>query len=107
MFAEERPFLLSPPVEPFRYHQYSQRTVHLDGCVEVESATTAHRQSGAAGISRCNGITGRCDCRTRTTVSCSVSTCARRGAVIGSKTKTAVLRSFLRSRASVELDFAI
>jgi transposase len=38
MFAEERPALLSLPVEPFRYYQYSQRTVHLDGCVEVEAA---------------------------------------------------------------------
>jgi hypothetical protein len=35
MFAEERPFLLPLPVEPFRYYQYGERTVHLDGCVEV------------------------------------------------------------------------
>ena len=26
------------PVEPFRYYQYAERTVHLDGCVEVEAA---------------------------------------------------------------------
>jgi transposase len=38
MFAEERPFLLPLPVEPFRYYQYGERTVHLDGCVEVEAA---------------------------------------------------------------------
>jgi transposase len=38
MFAEERPFLLPLPVEPFRYYQYGKRTVHLDGCVEVEAA---------------------------------------------------------------------
>jgi transposase len=38
MFAEERPFLLPLPLEPFRYYQYGQRTVHLDGCVEVEAA---------------------------------------------------------------------
>jgi transposase len=38
MFAEERPALLSLPVEPFRYYQYGTRTVHLDGCVEVEAA---------------------------------------------------------------------
>ncbi len=36
MFAEERPALLPLPVEPFRYYQYGTRTVHLDGCVEVE-----------------------------------------------------------------------
>jgi transposase len=38
MFAEERPALLPLPVEPFRYYQYGKRTVHLDGCVEVEAA---------------------------------------------------------------------
>jgi transposase len=38
LFAEERPALLSLPVEPFRYYQYGQRTVHPDGCVEVEAA---------------------------------------------------------------------
>jgi transposase len=38
MFAEERPALRPLPLEPFRYYQYGQRTVHLDGCVEVEAA---------------------------------------------------------------------
>src|SRR6516164_10438403 len=38
MFAEERPALLPLPLEPFRYYQYGKRTVHLDGCVEVEAA---------------------------------------------------------------------
>jgi transposase len=38
MFAEERPFLQALPLEPFRYYQYGVRTVHLDGCVEVEAA---------------------------------------------------------------------
>ena len=38
MFAEEKPALLALPVEPFRYYQYGERTVHLDGCVEVEAA---------------------------------------------------------------------
>lgn len=38
MFAEEKPSLLPLPVEPFRYYQYGKRTVHLDGCVEVEAA---------------------------------------------------------------------
>ncbi len=37
MFAEEKPSLLPLPTEPFRYYQYGQRTVHLDGCVEVEA----------------------------------------------------------------------
>jgi transposase len=38
MFAEERSALLQLPIEPFRYYQYGERTVHLDGCVEVEAA---------------------------------------------------------------------
>jgi transposase len=38
MFAEEKSTLLPLPVEPFRYYQYGERVVHLDGCVEVEAA---------------------------------------------------------------------
>jgi len=38
MFAEEKPALLPLPLEPFRFYSYGQRTVHLDGCVEVEAA---------------------------------------------------------------------
>ena len=38
MFAEEKPHLQALPVEPFRYYQYGERTVHLDGCVEVDAA---------------------------------------------------------------------
>ena len=38
MFAEERSTLPPLPVEPFRYYQFGTRTVHLDGCVEIEYA---------------------------------------------------------------------
>jgi transposase len=38
MFAEERSALLPLPLEPFRYYRYGTRTVHLDGCVEVDRA---------------------------------------------------------------------
>ena len=38
MFAEEKPALKPLPLESFRYYQYGQRTIHLDGCVEVEAA---------------------------------------------------------------------
>jgi hypothetical protein len=40
MFAEERPapLPLPLPLEPFRDFQFGKRTVHLDGCVEVEVA---------------------------------------------------------------------
>ena len=38
MFGEEKPALLPLPLEPFRYYQFGDRRVHLDGCVEVEAA---------------------------------------------------------------------
>ncbi len=38
MFAEEQPALQPLPLEPFRYYRYGVRTVHLDGCVEVDAA---------------------------------------------------------------------
>ena len=38
MFTEERPTLQPLPLEPFRYYRFGVRTVHLDGCVEVEAA---------------------------------------------------------------------
>jgi transposase len=38
MFAEEKPVLQALPLEPFRYYQHGDRTVHLDGCVEVAAA---------------------------------------------------------------------
>jgi transposase len=38
MFAEEKPALRELPVEPFRYYRYGERSVNLDGCVEVEAA---------------------------------------------------------------------
>ena len=38
MFAEEKSALQPLPLEPFRYYQYGERVVHLDGCVEVEAA---------------------------------------------------------------------
>lgn len=38
MFAEEKPALIPLPLEPFRYYEYGERSIHLDGCVEVEAA---------------------------------------------------------------------
>ena len=38
MFAEEKPALLPLPLEPFRFYQFGERTVNLDGCVEVDAA---------------------------------------------------------------------
>ena len=48
MFAEEKPSLLPLPLEPFRYYQYGERVVHLDGCVEVEARLLRR----AAGLDR-------------------------------------------------------
>ena len=38
MFAEERVHLVPLPLEPFRFYEYGQRVVNLDGCVEVAAA---------------------------------------------------------------------
>ena len=38
MFAEEKPSLRELPLEPFRYYRYGERSVNLDGCIEVEAA---------------------------------------------------------------------
>ena len=38
MFAEEQPALQPLPVEPFRYYRFGVRTVHLDGCIEIDAA---------------------------------------------------------------------
>src|SRR5439155_6180778 len=38
MFAEEKSALRELPLEPFRYYRYGERTVNLDGCIEVEAA---------------------------------------------------------------------
>jgi transposase len=38
MFVEEQSALGPLPLEPFRYYRFGVRTVHLDGCVEVEAA---------------------------------------------------------------------
>lgn len=38
MFAEEKPALRELPLEPFRYYEFGDRTVNLDGCVEVAAA---------------------------------------------------------------------
>jgi hypothetical protein len=37
MFAEEKPSLLPLPLEPFRYYQYGERVVHLDGLCRSRS----------------------------------------------------------------------
>ena len=36
--SKEKPALRELPIEPFRYYRYCERSVNLDGCVEVEAA---------------------------------------------------------------------
>jgi hypothetical protein len=38
MFAEEQCALGPLPLEPFRYYRFGVRTVHLDGCIEIDAA---------------------------------------------------------------------
>ena len=54
MFAEGRPTLL--PLQPFRYYQYGERIVHLDGCVEVEAAYYGSVVLGAHRRAACSSI---------------------------------------------------
>jgi transposase len=56
MFAEERPALLPLPVEPFRYYQHGERTVHLDGCVEVEAAYYGAPPGWIGRMFECSGM---------------------------------------------------
>jgi hypothetical protein len=74
MFAEERPVLRPLPVEPFRYYRYGTRIVHLDGCVEVDRATTPRRPAGSAAPSPSSGTAARSACSIRPRGSCSSST---------------------------------
>ncbi len=76
------------PVEPFRYYQYGERTVHLDGCVEVDAAYygappgwIGRRVPGAV------GRRARAAPRSEDRRSCCASTCARSAAAIASSTR--------------------
>ena len=90
MFAEERPALGPLPLEPFRYYRYGERTVHLDGCVEVEARVLrrAARLDRAA-RRRCSGTISTSACSRRRPASSCASICARRAAGIGSTTTIA------------------
>ena len=83
MFAEEKPALQPLPVEPFRYYQYGERSVHLDGCVEVEAAYTARRRAGSATACRCSGMGCVFVCSTRKPDNFCASICVRSAAGIG------------------------
>jgi transposase len=89
MFAEEQPALGALPVEPFRYYRYGDRTVHLDGCVEVEAAFYGAPPDWIGNASTCNGMicTSACS-RPRPGSSCA-SICEPRVAGTASMTMTA------------------
>ena len=81
MFAEERPALQPLPVEPFRYYRFGVRTVHLDGCVEVEAAyySTPPGWIGQRVQVQWTDLHVRA-ARARRPASCCASMCARRAA---------------------------
>ena len=88
MFAEEKPFLQPLPLEPFRYYQYGERTVHLDGCVEVEAAYYSAPPGWIGRRSRCSGTRCRAAARSphRSVAARASAAAARR--VIASTTRT-------------------
>jgi transposase len=85
MFAEEKPTLLPLPLEPFRYYQYGERIVHLDGCVEVEAAYYGAPPGWIGRVPRCNGMNCMFACSIPKPGNCCANTCARGAAGIASK----------------------
>jgi transposase len=55
MFAEEKPRLQTLPLEPFRYYQYGERTVHMMAVLRLRLLTMVHRRAGSGARSTCNG----------------------------------------------------
>jgi hypothetical protein len=74
MFAEEKPHLRELPVEPFRYYQYGERTMHLDACVEIDAAYYGAPPGWIGRGGRCNGKACGCGSSTRRIGSCCAST---------------------------------
>jgi hypothetical protein len=93
MLAEERPSLQSLPLEPFRYYRFGLRTVHLDGCVEVEAAyymrTTACRRAGSGGGSPSGGTPSTSACWCPPPARSCASMSARAAGTIASPPRTA------------------
>jgi hypothetical protein len=87
MFAEEKPFLQPLPLEPFRYYQYGERTVHLDSRVEWKRVTTERRRAGSGARSRSSGTRCSCVCLIPARVSCYVNTWAASVALVVSATR--------------------
>jgi transposase len=89
MFAEEKPSLKPLPLEPFRYYQYGERTVHLDGCVEVEAAYYSAPPGWITRIScRSSGTVFTFACSIRAPGNYCASICVRRVVVAALKPRT-------------------
>ena len=87
MFAEEKPYLQPLPLEPFRYYQYGKRTVHMDGCVEVDAAYYGAPPGWIGARSMCSGTRCTCACSIRAPASCCASIWDRSAAGIASALK--------------------
>ena len=85
MFAEEKPLLQPLPLEPFRYYQYGDRSVHLDGCVEVEAAYYSAPPGWISRRVRVQWTAFTCGCWTPKPANCCASICARSVAGIAFK----------------------
>ena len=88
MFAEEKPTLLPLPLEPFRYYQYGERIVHLDGASRSRPPTTAHRQAGSGACCACNGMSCMFVCSILRPANCCANTSARSAVGIALKKRT-------------------
>jgi transposase len=88
MFAEEKPFLQPLPLEPFRYYQHGKRTVHIDGCVEVEAAYYGAPPGWIGRLSMCSGTRCTCGCSIRAPACCYANICNRNAVGIVSALKT-------------------
>ena len=84
MFAEEKPFLLPLPVEPFRYYQYGERGRIWTVAWESKPPTTVHRRAGSGAWSGCNGMMFSFASSIPRLANCCASTCARNAAGIAS-----------------------
>lgn len=99
MFAEERPALLPLPVEPFRYYQYGERTVHLMAAWKSRRLITARHRAGLAVGFTCSGMTHRSGSSIRATGSYSASIYDSSAAGIVSTMKIAEERRRFRRNA--------
>jgi transposase len=73
MFAEEKPYLQTLPLEPFRYYSMVSARFIWMAVSKLKLLITARRRAGSGGRSTCSGMRCSCGCLIRAPVSCSAS----------------------------------